>query len=108
MEQLEQLDALSRAAPQQGGGFLLSVQAITELGWSEGEARTVLRALGFTTTARARNGEPAVWRRRRQSGGGRRALGTSPVSPTSASVAVGCGGSTADTSALVYGCKGDV
>ena len=66
VEQLEQLDALSRAAPRQAGGFLLSDQAIAALGWSASEAQAVLRALGFTTVSRPKEGEPGVWRRRRQ------------------------------------------
>ncbi len=66
VEQLERLDALARAAPRQGGGFLLSEQATQELGWTDEEARTVLRALGFVPTAKPRPGEPTAWRRRRQ------------------------------------------
>ena len=66
VEQLEQLDALSRAAPRQGGGFLLSDEAIADLGWSASETQAVLRALGFTPASRPKVGEPGVWRRRRQ------------------------------------------
>jgi ATP-dependent RNA helicase SUPV3L1/SUV3 len=65
VEQLERLDALLRAAPRQGQGALLSDQAVEELGWTPREAAAVLRGLGFTPTAKPREGEPIAWRRRR-------------------------------------------
>jgi ATP-dependent RNA helicase SUPV3L1/SUV3 len=59
--QLERLDELLRGAAKQGGGVLFSDQAREELGWSEPEARSVLRALGFAPVGR---GPTQVWRRR--------------------------------------------
>jgi ATP-dependent RNA helicase SUPV3L1/SUV3 len=61
VENLERLDGLLRAAPKAG---LLSDQAREELGWNETEAREIMRALGFAPTAKPKDGEPLVWRRR--------------------------------------------
>ena len=61
VETLERLDALLRAAPKAG---LLSDQAREELGWSEADAREIMRALGFAPTTKPKDGEPLVWRRR--------------------------------------------
>ena len=61
VEQLERLDELLRGAAKQGGGVLFSDQAREELGWSEADARAVLRALGFAPVGR---GPTDVWRRR--------------------------------------------
>jgi ATP-dependent RNA helicase SUPV3L1/SUV3 len=58
---LERLDELLRGAARQGEGVLFSDQAREELGWSEGEAETLLRGLGFAPVGK---GEPRVWRRR--------------------------------------------
>ncbi len=65
VEQLERLDVLLRAAPQQGQGALLSDQAIAELGWTAEEAAAVLRGLGFTPAIKPKAGQPIAWRRRR-------------------------------------------
>jgi ATP-dependent RNA helicase SUPV3L1/SUV3 len=65
VEALERLDGLIRAAPRQAGGAAIAETAWTELGWTPGEGASVLRALGFTPAARAKPGEPVVWRRRR-------------------------------------------
>ncbi|HSV02060.1 MAG TPA: phosphonate-binding protein, partial [Phenylobacterium sp.] len=62
--QLERLDELLRAAPKAAGGTVLSEQAREELGWSEAEARTILRGLGFAPAGRPGPGEPLAWRRR--------------------------------------------
>ena len=64
VEALEQLDALLRAAPRQGGGVLLGDQALETLSWSAPDSARILRGLGFTTTGRPKPGEPTVWRRR--------------------------------------------
>ena len=59
--QLERLDELLRAAHD-----ALSDQAREELGWSEADARAILRGLGFSP---ARNGDGAArqaWKRRRE------------------------------------------
>ncbi|WP_293407661.1 helicase-related protein [Phenylobacterium sp.] len=61
VETLERLDALLRAAPKAG---LLSDQAREELGWSEADAREIMRALAFAPTTKPKDGEPLVWRRR--------------------------------------------
>ncbi|MFI4934892.1 MAG: helicase-related protein [Caulobacterales bacterium] len=60
-DRLERLDELLRSAAKQGAGVLFSDQAREELGWSEAEARGVLRGLGFASVGR---GESQVWRRR--------------------------------------------
>jgi ATP-dependent RNA helicase SUPV3L1/SUV3 len=61
VEQLERLDELLRSAAKQGEGVLFSDQAREELGWSEGDARAVLKALGYFMT-----GAPPsqVWKKR--------------------------------------------
>jgi ATP-dependent RNA helicase SUPV3L1/SUV3 len=61
---LERLDALLRAAPRQGGGGVLSDQALESLGWDQPVATAVLRALGYAPVRRKEPGAPAVWRRR--------------------------------------------
>jgi len=88
VEQLERLDALLRAAPRQGQGALLSDQAIGELGWTAEEAAAVLRALGFTPTAKPRAGEPVAWRRRRPAGEPRAEAQPSRASPFAALAAL--------------------
>jgi len=62
VEQLERLDELLRAGVRQGGGVMLSEQALHELGWREDEAREILKGLGFAAIRRA--GQPIAWRRR--------------------------------------------
>jgi ATP-dependent RNA helicase SUPV3L1/SUV3 len=64
VEQLERLDALLRDGPKQGGGTVLSDQALHELGWSPDDAREVLRGLGFAPVRKPKDGEPLAWRRR--------------------------------------------
>jgi ATP-dependent RNA helicase SUPV3L1/SUV3 len=64
VEQLERLDELLREGPQRAGGSVLTDQALHELGWSEGEAREVLRGLGLTPATKPKGGEPVAWRRR--------------------------------------------
>jgi ATP-dependent RNA helicase SUPV3L1/SUV3 len=64
VERLERLDEILRAAPRHGAGHVLSDQARQELGWSEAEAQTILRGLGFAPANRPKSGEPLAWRRR--------------------------------------------
>ena len=61
VEHLERLDELLRSAAKQGEGVLFSDQAREELGWSDAEARGVLRALGYAPVGGAAS---QVWRRR--------------------------------------------
>ncbi|MET0273547.1 MAG: phosphonate-binding protein, partial [Phenylobacterium sp.] len=64
VEQLERLDEMLREGPKQAGGTVLSDEAREELGWSDQDAKDILRGLGFAPTARPREGEPLAWRRR--------------------------------------------
>jgi ATP-dependent RNA helicase SUPV3L1/SUV3 len=64
VEQLERLDELLRAAPKANGGVVLSEQAREELGWSEAEAKAILRGLGFAPAIKPKVGQPLTWRRR--------------------------------------------
>jgi ATP-dependent RNA helicase SUPV3L1/SUV3 len=64
--QLEQLDAILRAAPHEAGGALLSDQAVEPLGWRPDVLAAVLKSLGFTRARRRPEGAPALWRRRRE------------------------------------------
>jgi ATP-dependent RNA helicase SUPV3L1/SUV3 len=63
VEQLERLDALLRGASRQGDGVLFSDHAREELGWTEAEARGVLKGLGYRVVGRPAPGEPVFWRR---------------------------------------------
>ncbi|WP_334162120.1 helicase-related protein [Phenylobacterium sp.] len=64
VEQLERLDELLREGPKLGGGAVLTDQARDELGWSEGEAKDILRGLGFAPVNKPKDGQPIAWRRR--------------------------------------------
>ncbi|MHB8287050.1 MAG: helicase-related protein, partial [Caulobacteraceae bacterium] len=61
---LERLDGLIRAAPRKSGGAVLADADLESLGWSVGEARGVLKALGYTPVKRPAEGEPTIWRQR--------------------------------------------
>ena len=61
VEQLERLDELLRSAAKQGGGVLFSDQAREELGWSEADARAMLKALGYALVGRPPS---QVWKKR--------------------------------------------
>jgi len=87
VERLERLDELLRAAPRQGQGAVFADQAREELGWSEVEARTILRSLGFAPVARPAPGEPTAWRRRTPATEPRPAL-SHPASPFAALAAL--------------------
>jgi ATP-dependent RNA helicase SUPV3L1/SUV3 len=64
VEQLERLDELLREAPKQAGGTVLTDKAREELGWSDADAKDILRGLGFAPAHRPKAGEPLAWRRR--------------------------------------------
>lgn len=64
LEQLERLDELLREGPKQSGGSVLSDQAREELGWSDGEAKEILRGLGFAPANKPKEGQLLAWRRR--------------------------------------------
>ena len=66
VESLERLDEVLRGAPRQGGGAVLTDQAIEGLGWTPAEAREVLRALDFSPVGRPKPGEPMIWRQLRE------------------------------------------
>jgi ATP-dependent RNA helicase SUPV3L1/SUV3 len=83
--QLERLDELLRSAARQGGGVLFSDQAREELGWSEPEARSLLRALGFAPVGR---GPTQVWRRKAEPKPRHAAPTASPGSPFAALAAL--------------------
>ncbi|HEX8234139.1 MAG TPA: DEAD/DEAH box helicase [Caulobacteraceae bacterium] len=65
VEALERLDGLLRAAPKRNGGSVLSDQGREELGWSEAQAKDILRGLGYAPAHKAAPGEPVAWRQRR-------------------------------------------
>jgi ATP-dependent RNA helicase SUPV3L1/SUV3 len=56
---LERLDDALRA-----GNFTLPDAALESLGWPRKEAETILRSLGWFTIRKAKDGQPAGWRRR--------------------------------------------
>jgi ATP-dependent RNA helicase SUPV3L1/SUV3 len=60
---LERLDALARAAPEHAGAIALTPQLLANLGWKQGQAEAILRALGFAPAHRNED-ESNLWRRR--------------------------------------------
>jgi ATP-dependent RNA helicase SUPV3L1/SUV3 len=64
VESLETLDERLRAGSRTGGGAVLPDAAREALGWSEDEARAILRGLGFAPVNRPKAGEAIAWRRR--------------------------------------------
>ncbi|WP_395670931.1 helicase-related protein [Phenylobacterium sp.] len=67
-EHLERLDELLREGPKLAGGAVLTDAARDELGWTEAEAREILRGLGYAPVNRPKAGEPLAWRRRGERG----------------------------------------
>jgi len=80
---LERLDEQLRA-----GGMMLSDEARAALGWSEDEARRILRDLGFTPARRAESGGRTLWRRRTARPAPPRADKVAPASPFAALAAL--------------------
>jgi len=80
---LERLDELLRT-----GGMVLSDQARDELGWSEDEARRILRGLGFVPVRRPKPGAPTLWRRRGMGPGRPASEKIAPASPFAALAAL--------------------
>jgi hypothetical protein len=74
VEALERLDALIRAAPQEGGAWQLPAEVWTGLGWEPAPAERILRALGFVLVRKADAEGPGLWRRRGRPGEGSPAL----------------------------------
>jgi ATP-dependent RNA helicase SUPV3L1/SUV3 len=64
VEALERLDALIRAAPQEGGAWRLPAEVWTGLGWEPAPAERIMRALGFMLVRKADAEAPGLWRRR--------------------------------------------
>ncbi len=85
--ELERLDELMRAGPVQGGGVVLTDQALEELGWKAADANAILRTLGFAPARRPAKGEPIAWRRRTERRA-RPAPAPSPHSPFAALAAL--------------------
>jgi ATP-dependent RNA helicase SUPV3L1/SUV3 len=78
---LERLDERLRAAAELGG-FRLTDLARADLGWSESDARRILRDLGFAPIRKAEALDAVVWRRRRPRAGPTAAdVPASPRSP---------------------------
>ncbi|HEY4926717.1 MAG TPA: hypothetical protein VII20_20085, partial [Roseiarcus sp.] len=74
---LERLDALARAAtPDGGGAILLTAEMLAGLGWEPGQAKQILRALGFAPTRKPAAGDHGLWRRRRQQAEGAEPAGS--------------------------------
>ena len=65
VETLERMDALMREAEPVAGGMVLTDAAREALGFTEIQARAVLRELGFAPVNRAKPGEPVGWRMRK-------------------------------------------
>jgi ATP-dependent RNA helicase SUPV3L1/SUV3 len=81
VEQLEQLDAILRAAPRQAGGAALVEHAFAPLGWTDDQAGQILRGLDFIRARDPAPDAPAIWRRRAPS---RRPAAQSEASPFAA------------------------
>jgi ATP-dependent RNA helicase SUPV3L1/SUV3 len=67
VEALERLDALARATPQGASAVRLTPEVLAGLGWAPGQAKRILRALGFVPARKAGVGGSDLWRRRRRS-----------------------------------------
>jgi len=65
---LERLDGHLRAAPEDGGAWRLTPDALTDLSWDEDLAEAVMRGLDFTPARKLKPGEVGLWRRRRSAG----------------------------------------
>jgi ATP-dependent RNA helicase SUPV3L1/SUV3 len=76
---LEQLDALLRAAD-----FTLTDEALETLAWPRREGEATLRALGWFTSRKAKDGQPAQWRRRAAKPAPAPAPQANPASPFAA------------------------
>ena len=61
---LERLDALARAASEHAGAIALTPQLLANLGWKQGQAEAILRALGFAPARKSETAESNLWRRR--------------------------------------------
>ena len=67
VEALERLDELLRAAPRRGEAAVLTDPAMETLGWTAAQAAELMRALGFAPGGgKAKAGEPAAWRLKRE------------------------------------------
>jgi ATP-dependent RNA helicase SUPV3L1/SUV3 len=80
---LERLDEVLRAA-----NFALTDAGLETLGWSRKEGEAALRALDFFPTRKARDGEPALWRRRAQARAAKSSPAANPASPFAALAAL--------------------
>jgi ATP-dependent RNA helicase SUPV3L1/SUV3 len=80
---LERLDEVLRAA-----NFALTDAGLETLGWSRKEGEAALRALDFFPTRKARDGEPALWRRRAQARAAKPSPAANPASPFAALAAL--------------------
>ena len=67
VEALERLDALARATPQGASAVRLTPEVLAGLGWAPGQAKRILRALGFVPARKAGVGGSNLWRRRLRS-----------------------------------------
>ena len=61
---LERFQERLRGSRGTARGSPLTAEARAELGWSEADANTVLRALGYARARPNKDGEPPLWRRR--------------------------------------------
>ncbi len=81
LEQLERLDAHLRAQDPVAGAAVLTEAAVLDLGWEAGQARAIMKGLGFVSARNTDPGQPSLWRMKRD----RAALeaGVAPVNPAS-------------------------
>jgi ATP-dependent RNA helicase SUPV3L1/SUV3 len=84
VEALERLDALVRAASEQADGLALTPEVLAELGWTEGLAKQILRALGFAPAPEAESAEPGLWRRRLRPAAFSSGVAAAPSTPPAA------------------------
>lgn len=84
---LERLDEILRAQPKAVGGRGLPDADRDALGWSEAEARAILRALGYIPN-KPKPGEPVLWRPRAPRAAPPKVAPASPHSPFAALAAL--------------------
>jgi ATP-dependent RNA helicase SUPV3L1/SUV3 len=65
VDMLNRLDERLRAEPTQGGAVILTPEALSDLGWDEATAQTIMRGLDFAPARKFAPGQPSFWRQRR-------------------------------------------
>jgi ATP-dependent RNA helicase SUPV3L1/SUV3 len=79
---LERLDGHLRAAPPEAGAVTLTPEAMTDLGWDEPTARTIMRGLDFAPARKTPAGAASLWRFRRDKAQASKPVAKGPPPPS--------------------------